>query len=224
MKKIISMLFIFAMTQVYAIDYIHPTDVKTKVTTTFKNIKTYSADFTITTVEKKSKRTFRGKAYYKKGGNVNFTFVEPYGDIIISDGKKMWIYIKKLKTVGIQELNSPGDAGVTGTSGYEGVMSMFDRYHYSYDTPEQPRKVDNKMYYILNLKEKVSSGGFSSMTVYVNAKTWLIEKLVATNDGNKTVTLTYKNIKLNPELPPSLFYFKVEGRIQTVNNPLTTVE
>ncbi|MES0491682.1 MAG: outer membrane lipoprotein carrier protein LolA [Leptospirales bacterium] len=224
MKKTIPFLFIFAITQVYAVDYIHSTDIVDKVKAKFKGIETYSADFTIKTVEKKNNKTYRGKAYYKKGGNVNFTFTEPYGDIIISNGKKMWIYIKKMKTVGVQELNSPKDAGVTGTTGYEGVMSMFTRYHYSYDTPEQPRTVDGKSYYILNLKEKVSSGGFSTMTVYVNATTSLIEKLVATNNRNKTVTLTYKNIKLNPELPPSLFYFKVEGRIQTVNNPLTTVE
>jgi len=207
--------------QITAQEFIHPTDIVTKVKKTMKTVETYEADFRIITKTKKKTKTTRGRAYYKKPGKIHFAFREPSGDKIISNGKTMWIYIHKLKAVGIQELNSVNSKGVASVATHRGIMSIFSRYHYNFDTTDQPRQFGSKSYFVLSLKEKVASGGFSTMKIYIGSKTNLIEKIEAENDHGKVVSLEFQNIRINTDLPGSLFYFKVEGNIKPVNNPLT---
>ena len=83
-------------------DFIHHSDIVRQVRKKFAEMETYKANFNIEVKEDKKTKTSHGTVYYKKGGKVNFTFKKPYGDQIISNGRKMWVYINKLNAVGVQ--------------------------------------------------------------------------------------------------------------------------
>lgn len=218
----ISLSLILFSANIFSIDFLHPSDVVNKMKKTFSKIDSYSANFQITTREKKGTKTTSGKAYFKKNGKINFTFSKPYGDKIISNGRKMWIYIRSLNAVGVQNLNyKKNGKSIYSASSYNGLINLFRRYHYRFETPDQPAKTSNGTYYVLALKEKVTSGGFSTMKVYVHPKTYLIHEIQAKSPSGKKLVLKLSNINTNAKLTDNLFSFKVEGNIKVVENPLT---
>jgi len=227
-KKIIPFsVLIFLMTiSLDAQKFVHPTDVVKKIKDNFSKLNSYQAEFTILNERKDQKRYTKGTSYFKKGGKVNFSFTSPQNDVIISNGKKMWVYIKRLNAVAVQDLKGQdsGKGILTGTFSDAGVITLFNRYHYSFDSVEQPVIINKSRYYKLNLKEKVATGGFSEMKVYVDAETFFITKIEAEAPAGKKVTLTLSNVQYNVELPNSLFQFNIEDNMKVVENALTTVQ
>lgn len=214
---------LLAAAALFSQDFIHPTDVVKKTKERFKEMETYQAEFQIVTEQNKKKTYSAGTAYYKKGGMVNFSFQTPRPDMIISNGKKLWVYMSDLRAVGIQDLNA-SDGAIYNSNSYEGLVTLFSRYHYSFDSPAQPVELSGSKYYVLKLKEKVASGSFTEMQVYIDSETYLIYKMVAQSPMGKTLTLIFKEIVLDEELPNSLFQYTVEGNVRVVENPLTTLE
>ena len=200
--------------------FIHHSEVVTEMKKKFANIETYKANFSIKIKEGKKLKESSGIVYYKKGGKINFSFRKPNGDMIISNGRKMWVYIKKLNTVGVQSLDRKKVNLYQGAS-YEGLISLFQRYHYRFNSTDQPQHVLGYKHYVLLLEEKVDSGGFHKITLYVNANTKLIRKLTALSRSGRKVELEFKHIKLDRELPGNLFIYRVEGNTRVVENPLT---
>jgi len=137
----------------------------------------------------------------------------------------MWVYIRHLNAVAVQDLKSQDEGkSLTGVFSDTGIITLFNRYHYSFDSVDQPVTLNNKKYYKLNLKEKVATGGFSEMKVYVDADTFFITKIEADAPAGKKVTLTLSNLQFDGDLPNSLFQFTIEDNMKVIENALTTVQ
>ena len=201
-------------------EFIHHSDVVRDVKKKFAKISTYKARFVIRVIDAQKTRVSSGSVYYKKTGKVNFSFDQPRGDKIISNGKKMWVYVQKLNAVGVQSLDE-GDNSVYNSASYPGLIRLFSRYHYRFDKTEQPREVLGGRHYVLSLSEKVDSGGFHHIKLYIDAKKKIIKKMFAASRSGRKVEVEFKRIRLNVELPGGLFSYKVEGNVKVVENPLT---
>ena len=201
----------------------HPSDIVKAMKKQFKVMKSYKADFKISVINKNRSKVSAGTAYFQSPGMINFTFSSPFGDKIISNGRTMWVYIKRMNAVGIQELDyKKKGKSIYETSSYDGLVALFRRYHYQFKDQNQPETIEGKKYYVLKLNEKTASGGFSDMLLYVDSETKLIDRIDAFSESGRKVTLKFTNIAMNPELKQSLFRFRVEGNIKTLENPLTT--
>ncbi len=206
----------------YGFDFTHPSDVVKRMKDAFAKVDSYSASFAIVSKDPKGTKTSKGMAYFKKHGKIHFAFSQPGGDKIISNGKKMWVYIQSLNAVGVQNLDYQKDGkSIYSATSYTGLINIFNRYHYRFDTPRQPVDTEKGRYYILALKEKVASGGFTDMKVYVDAGTYLIHRIEAQSAGGRSLVLELSNINLSTDIPDNHFIFRVEGNIKVVENPLT---
>lgn len=205
-----------------------PSEVVKKVKKQFADVKSYSADFKITTVEGKTTRTMNGTCLYKKPGRIRYEFAQPEGDVIVSDGKTLWIYIKKLQAVGKQDLeldkkNSSGPVFTAGSA--EGLNRLFRKYHYKFDTTTQPRKIDDKdptEYFVLALEQREKIGGFEKMTLYVDSQSYLVRKTTAVDGRGKETTIVFSNMDLNRDIEDGIFNYHISGNAKIVNNPLVS--
>ncbi|MCX7633341.1 MAG: outer membrane lipoprotein carrier protein LolA [Turneriella sp.] len=191
----------------------------------FRSLKSYQADFQLLIREAGKSRTSSGVASYAEGGRLNFTFSQPPGDVIVSNGQTLYVYVARLRAVGRQPLKTSKDKEskalyAAGTS--EGLSNLFRRYHYRFDKPEQPRETGSGRFYVLELKEKEISGGYDKILLYVEPESYLIRRMEASSPSGRSVELTFSNIRLNPELDPKLFQFKEPENAKIVDNPLTT--
>lgn len=204
--------------------FIHPSDVAKAMQAKFKSLKSYQADFSLNIKDANKTKNSSGTATYGEGGKLNFTFSQPAGDVIVSNGQMLFVYVARLRAVGKQPLKSKDKDGKAlysaGTA--EGLNNLFRRYHYRFDKPEQPREVEGGKYFILDLKEKEITGGYDKITLFVDAETSLIQKMRASSPSGRTVELNFSNIKLNPPIDAKIFQFKDPDNAKIVDNPLTT--
>jgi outer membrane lipoprotein carrier protein len=221
---IATLLFFFATQIVTADSFTHPSDVARAMQAKFKSLKAYQADFSLSIKDMNKTRVSTGLATYGEGGKLNFTFSQPSGDLIISNGQMLYVYVARLRAVGKQPLKTKDKDGKAifnaGTS--EGLSNLFRRYHYRFDRPEQPREAEGGKYYILDLKEKEITGGYDKITLFVDPESYLIQKMRASSPSGRTVELRFSNIRLNPTLDPKVFQFKEPDNVKIVDNPLTT--
>lgn len=190
-------------------------------------MKSYSAEFRITTVNNKKTTLHRGTCFYKAPGKIRYDFKEPEGDAIVSDGKTLWIYIKRIGAVGKQDLelkksNSSGPIFQTGS--VEGLNRLFRKYHYKFDSINQPQisPKDGKSYFVLALEQREKIGGYEQMILFVDSETYLIKKAVAIDGRGKESTLEFASIQLDTDIEDGIFNYHISGNAKIVNNPLVS--
>lgn len=199
-------------------------EVAKKVKQKFENLSTYSADFSITTTEGGRVKNMRGKLYYKSPGKIRYDFSSPQGDLIVSDGKMLWIYISRLKAVGKQDLtlntkNEDNNKIFIGTPG-PGITRLFSKYHYRFDSVEQPRQIDGKSVFVLDMDQRVKIGGFEKIKLYIDSTSYLILKAVGSDNLSRQTEIIFSNQSENPEIAGKLFQYNPPENVRVVLNPL----
>lgn len=201
-----------------------PTEVAREVKKVFSGLNTYQANFKIVTEDGGRSKNMTGRAYYQKPGNVRYDFNNPKGDFIVSNGKILWVFINRLKAVGKQDLRikkkDENGRQIFLAAPRPGLERLFSKYHYIFDGTDQPREADGGTYFILDLEQREKIGGYEKIKLYVDAKTYLIRKAVATDGYGKKSTITFSDPEINAPLEGKLFRYKPEDNVRVVNNPL----
>lgn len=204
-----------------------PSEVVKKVKKKYSEIQTMTTEFKIQTSGSKKANTMRGVSQYKNPGKIRYDFSQPDGDVIASDGKTLWIYIKRIEAVGkqdleIQKTNVSGEQ-VFPTNTPSGLFRIFRKYHYKFDTINQPQKgEDGKEYFVLALEQREKIGGFEYMTLYVDTQDYLIRKAVGRDSRGKETAIEFTKIELDKEIEDGVFNYHVSGKVKIVNNPLVS--
>lgn len=205
-----------------------PSEVVKNIKKKFADMKTYTADFKIQSINNKKTTQMKGKCLYKNPGKIRYEFSEPYGDMIVSDGKTLWIYIQKINAVGKQDLeiqkNNTSGEPIFQSSSPSGLNRLFRKYHYKFDTIEQPRIIgtDPKKYFVLSLEQREKIGGFENMTLFVDSETFFIKKSIGTDSRGKQTTIEFSSFTPNVEVEDGIFHYHISGNSKIVNNPLVS--
>lgn len=230
--RFVCLVFVFQSTIYGQTNPVHnwhsPSEVVKKIKKKFSEINSYSADFQIRTLDNKKEKSMRGKCLYKRPGKIRYDFSEPEGDEIVSDGKTLYIFIKRLGAVGKQDLsldkkNSSG--AIFGTNSADGLSRLFRKYHYKFDAIEQPRLVIDKdptKYFVLELDQREKIGGYEKMKLFVDSESYLIKRAIATDGRGKETTIAFSNINFEEEIQDGVFNFHMSGNAKIVNNPLVS--
>ncbi len=201
-------------------------DVARKIIQGFENLQGYSAYFKINIKEGNRSRQLSGNVYYQKPGKMRYDFEQPRGNLIVSDGKTIWFYVQRLNTVGKQELDlkkkKSNGQPLFKTVPLTGVRHLFRKYHYRFDTPEQPRLDGGRMVFVLNLEQREKIGGYENIKLYVDAKDYLILKAIGDDGYGKVSTIEYSKIEMNPSLEGKLFQYQPSNNVSIVQNPLVS--
>ncbi len=195
-----------------------------KVIEKYESFDNFKANFVIKTKNK----TMKGISYYQNPGKVRFEFTQPSGDLMISDGKILWIVIASQKLVGKQDLklNAKDEQGksIFSLLPGSGIKRLFTKYHYKFDDIHQPKQIDNKKYYVMDLEQKVKIGGYRNIKLFINAENYLIEKAIAEGNFGVQTMIEFSNIKTNTEIEGKLFQFQPPEDYRMVFNPLVVEE
>ncbi len=236
-KTIISFLFgaifyycVYSPTPVHAdsFKFIVANDIVKGVRKKFKSFNSYQAEFIIVSQQSRKKSIRRGKVYFRKPDKMRMQFTNPRNQIVISNGKTVWLYLPSHKLLGEQTLTPEKKDSLFTKNIPIGMDRLFSLYHYSFAKGKQPRAVamdgtkqKPEQFFILQLRQKVITSGFRKMLVYVDTN-FFIRKIEAQTALGKTVTMVFNNIQTGVDLKDSLFIFdKKKYPIRsTVKNPL----
>jgi outer membrane lipoprotein carrier protein len=168
-------------------------------------------------VIQRRKVKYKGMLFYKTPNKIRVEYKFPKGQIIISDGKVMWIYIPYQKIVGYQKLSNNS---LTNIPTKPNISFLFSRYSYKFSNEEQPFLSNNRWYYSLVLRDKRIKKNFTYLKLWISKEKFIIEKIEGMMSGDKRILITYSNIEINKDLKDNLFSFKIPKGVYLYNNPL----
>jgi outer membrane lipoprotein carrier protein len=227
-KRIYSIVFLFVFlifisNDINAFEFTTVSDVVKNIRNKFSGINAYQADFTIVSEKLGSKTNKNGVLKYKADNKMLVEFSNPPGQKIISNGKKLWIYLPSMNVVAEQDLKS-GDESIFASSTSGGLSRLFSKYHYKFASKTQPEKQDDgTMRYTLSLKQRETRSGFRTIKLWVSEE-YMITKALGESTTGKSVEIKFNKIQTNVDLPGSIFQFDFPKKARIIKNPMISEE
>ena len=170
------------------------------------NTKTLAADFTQTVSGKQRQETAHGSMEIQRPGKLRWTYSKPFEQLIIGDGKTLWLYDQELAQVTRRDQasalgNSPA-ALLAGSNAIERDYQLREvgKTGKVEWLAASPKKADNTF-------ESVKMGFTGNQ---------LVEMELADSFGNIT-RIQFKNLKRNANISPDRFQFTPPKGVDVVS-------
>lgn len=198
-------------------------DIVKKVKKRFSGLESYQADFKIISEKLGNKSNKNGRIYYKSPNKMLIEFTNPSGQKIVSDGKRMWVYIQSMNVVAEQDLKSDSTS-IFSAATSKGMKRLFSKYHYRFASKNQPEKQsDGSMKYTLFLKQRESRSGFRTIKLWIS-EDFFIKKAYGESSTGKFIEITFNNIKTDIVLSNGMFQFDIPSQARIIRNPMISEE
>ena len=200
-----------------------------ELTVLLGNMNTATANFTQTVTDARGNILQYSSGVMKIKRPLRFVWntIDPYEQLIVSNGESMWVYDKDLEQVTIQALNK--QAGDTPTLLFSGDPELL---HQHFDVREgsvnllmndldahkskNNNKYNNSNIKVFDLYPKDPDAAFSMMSISFGNKK-LIAMDLKDHLGQRT-DITFDKIKLNPKLKDQLFVFEPPKGVDVIYN------
>ncbi|MCP4130670.1 MAG: outer membrane lipoprotein carrier protein LolA [bacterium] len=146
-------------------------------------------------------QTFTGSFKYLNPGMIYVKFSSPAGKIVVSNGKRLWIYSPSSNICGVQDLYPGSSGGIAGlTQGYMAILTS-----------------QSASGYTLKLK---SGGKTYPEIILLLDSTFFLKRAILKNGAGETTSFSISNRSFSAPVMRSLFDFNVPANAQVVKNPL----
>lgn len=213
MKKIINCLFIFLFCSlsVFAQGITTANEFFKSVSSTYATFKDYTAKVDI----ELGKEKMSANLIYMAPNKMRIDFLQPAGQTIVYDGKKLVCYLPDTLSILTQESNSVNPA----TS--EGLSLLRRYYSISYEKNSNVVPLDensDEQVVKLILWRRTSSESFRYIKLAINPKTKLIRRMTAVTPGGVTYLFDFKDYEVNIGLTEQRFKYDIPSGANTYDN------
>ncbi len=205
MQKFFSVLIIcFFTASAYAADA--PT---TALLQLLNSIRTIQANFTQTILDERSKplQQSSGRMALQRPGKFRWDVTRPNSQLIVTDGKKLWIYDPDLQQVTIRSLTKEvGEAPALLLSNPD--ASLAQKFHVQ--TANDNRGLQ---WFLLTPKNKNSMFAI----IRLGFAKQQLQQMQLRDHLNHTTVIQFNRITQNVALSPALFTFKIPAQVDVIN-------
>ena len=146
--------------------------------------------------------SYSGTFKYMAPDKIYVKFSNPGGKILVSNGRKLWVYNPSSSICGVQDLAtgsiSGGIAGMTGD--YRAIVTAQGADGYT-------------------IKLKNSDKAYTEIILRVDS-TFFLKRAILKDKNGDGFSFTLSNVDFTPAVMQSLFNFNVPSNAQVVKNPL----
>ncbi|MBZ0220353.1 MAG: outer membrane lipoprotein chaperone LolA [Candidatus Methylomirabilis sp.] len=184
-------------------------EVLSKLQERYESITTLQSDFSQEVSSRGMGRpeTASGKVWFKKPGKMRWEYSKPAGDLIVGDGKTVWIYQPDLN----QAIERDVDAAASrmATDFLSGVGNLEKEF--------EARLADSKGdTWRIVLTPREESPNVKSLALEVDKKSLLIKKTEMTDHFETETRVEFRETKVNSPAPDSLFRFTPPQGVRVV--------
>ena len=145
--------------------------------------------------------TFTGSFKYMNPGKIYIKFSSPSGQVIVSNGRSLWIYSPGNNICGVQDLAGGGSGGITAfTSGYLAIVTAQGPGGYT-------------------IKLKSNDKTYNEILLILDSSFFLKRAVFKSKNGG-SISFSLSNISTTAPVMANLFSFDVPASAQVVKNPL----
>ncbi|MBI5236713.1 MAG: outer membrane lipoprotein chaperone LolA [Deltaproteobacteria bacterium] len=142
-----------------------------------------------------------GEFFFKKPGRMKWLYTMPEKDVVVSNGKTLWVFQPDLNQV-IEKPMEAG-AGALVISFLSGLGELKDEFDITLAAVN-----DDAKNHVLNLEPKKTHPGIKRMTMELDKKTLIVVKTVVQDHLGNTTAITFSGIKTDIPLKDSFFEYK----------------
>ncbi len=172
------------------------------------------AEFTQTAFNKSLNQTIpaSGTVYLKKGGKLRWEYAEPTPQVVVSDGKTIWLYTPTLNQVN----TGPAPEALAGPAGsfLNGLGKLREHFNVRLLNPAQPKDAEGNV--VLDLTPKRPLPTLTRLILSFDPGGWQIRKAVVHDQFENTVTMKFTKLAINSGLDDKLFAFVAPKGVSTV--------
>lgn len=186
------------------------------VSTRYGTIEDYIAEIVITGEERESYGTIE----YRIPNQVRIDFEEPPGQVLVSDGERLQVYIPQYNVVLQQALRRRSDEALATMANEQGLNLLRQNYSIAYlDTPEEvPLDEDSdEMVTKLRLNWKSSNEGYRQLIISVT-EDLLIRRIIGITANYEEIQFDFENIEVNQGIPDSRFEYEAPSSANLFDN------
>lgn len=155
-----------------------------------------------------------GKVWFKKPGMMEWKYEEPWKDIIVSDGKRVWYFDSRENQITEMKL----DTVWTDSLGSYTVISILEDLDRLFDVRISTGSTDEQGNILLDLKQKKQEQS-KQVTIAVDPKTYMLRKIIIGDIFGNTTVIKLGAAEVNLGIPDSFFTFKKPEGAGTVTFP-----
>lgn len=161
-------------------------------------------DYTASIAISRAGTTMRGNLSYLSPDKIRIDFSSPAQQVLVSDGKDLWIYIPAQNIVLQQTMR--GSRGGAALAGSSGIQLLINNYSVSYLSSPNPTPLSGSGERAVQLKLTWNSSRehFRELIVAVT-NDGLIRRIVGTTARNETIQFDFTNIQINQGVPAARF-------------------
>lgn len=189
-------------------------DVVRSLEASYGKISDLKADFVQTSFNKSLNSTIpaKGIVSLKKGGKLRWEYSEPTPQVIVSDGKTLWVFTPSLNQVNM----GPAPEALAGPAGsfLAGLGRLREQFTVRFLNPVRPADAEGDV--LLDLAPKHPLPTLTRLILAVDPKRWLVRKAVIYDQFENTVTMNFTKIQVNAGLADRLFTFTPPPGVATV--------
>lgn len=191
------------------------TDLLNQVSNTYATINDYTAQVTIT----QGNSVMRGNLVYLSPNLIRIDFYDPRGQVIVSDGKTLTVYVPSYSVVFTQELGK--DRNISGLATGQGLRLLKNNYSVAYaDSPSpQPLAGTTEMVTTLRLTWKSTGQAFRQIDLAIGAN-GMIRRITGITVNYRNIQMDFLNVQTNSGIGAGRFQYEPPANANRIHNYL----
>lgn len=190
MRIVFACLFLIAAT-----DGLRAESARSQLDAFAEGLDTLRAEFTQTTREANGDvvETARGELLYRAPDRFRWNYTEPFPQLLIADGERLWNYDESLEQVTVREQPSPADSPLMVLTD----PSLLNRH---YDISSAPDAE------VLEVTPRAEQAEFESASLHFFSG--MPDRVVLVDRFDQRTVVELENVRRNPDLPAEAFEFE----------------
>ena len=170
----------------------------------YRSVRTLRAAFTQTYAWGETRRVESGTAYFARGGLMRWDYREPKDKLVVSDGKKLWLYLPEERQVTRSPVKSIDDARVP----FPLLVSHFDlrRMFSKIEFAEQALKAEPGDRVLRGYPKRAYEEEYSQVLMEVTPQ-FDVRRLVVFYPDRSVMEFSFERIERDVALASALFKF-----------------
>ena len=184
-----------------------------RVSERYTEISDYTAELRILNDE----TTYAGQLFYRSPNLIRIDFEEPEGQVLVSNGEELQVYIPRYNVVLTQQLLSEGGAGPATVANAEGLDLLRRNYSIAYEDSPDPVPLEEdseEMVTKLLLTWRSTNEGYRQLTLSIG-EDLLIRRILGVTIGFQEVQFDFVNVRLNQNIPVARFDYEAPSSANT---------
>jgi len=151
-----------------------------------------------------------GRAFFKRPGKMRWEYETPDRQIIITDGKTLWVFRPEDNQVMIGKAPSffKGGKGFSFLSDMKVIKEKFDMVL---------EKETKEGFFVLKLLPREKTYDIVEIYLWISRNTFDVVRILTYNSYGDETRIVFNNIQLKQELDDSLFSFEITEGIEVLN-------